>query len=80
MTKKSRTLIGIVVGKSGDKTVKVMVETTSTYPKYKKVFIRRKKYLVHDEKGVQIGDRVTIVSSRPISKRKSFKIFQKIIK
>ncbi|MDD3679459.1 MAG: 30S ribosomal protein S17 [Candidatus Shapirobacteria bacterium] len=79
MIKKVRTLIGIVISKPGQKTAKVLVETTSSYPKYKKVFIRRKKYLVDDEKNVQIGDKVVIVSTRPISKLKNFKV-QEVVK
>ncbi|MDD3531820.1 MAG: 30S ribosomal protein S17 [Candidatus Shapirobacteria bacterium] len=80
MIKKIKNLTGVVVSKPSLKTVKVLVETTASYPKYKKVFIRRKTYLVHDEKeSAGVGDRVVIVSVRPISKRKNFNI-KEIIK
>ncbi|MGI6278393.1 MAG: 30S ribosomal protein S17 [Patescibacteria group bacterium] len=80
MTKKTRNLTGTVISKPSSKTVKVLVEEVDSFPKYKKVFTRRKKYLVHDEKEkAKIGDEVIIVSSKPISKRKNFKI-EKIIK
>ena len=80
MTKKTRSLTGTIVSKPSLKTVKVLVEETASYPKYKKVFTRKKNYLVHDEKVVaSVGDRVVIVPVRPISKRKNFKL-EKIIK
>ncbi len=78
MTKEKNTLTGIVVGKPDSKTAKVLVETSSFYSKYKKIFVKRRKYLVHDEKNVQVGDQVVIVSTRPISKRKNFKILKTI--
>lgn len=80
MDKKVKSLTGTVVSKPGLKTAKVLVEATASHPKYKKVFTRRKNYLVHDEKEVaKVGDRVVIVPVRPISKRKNFKI-EKIVK
>lgn len=75
MDKKIKTLTGIVVAKPSLRTVKVLVETTSSYPKYKKVYTRRKHYLVHDEQDkAKIGDRVVIIPTKPISKQKHFTI------
>jgi small subunit ribosomal protein S17 len=75
MIKKIKTLTGVVVAQPSHKTVKVLVETTSSYPKYKKVYTRRKHYLVHDEKDqAKIGDRLVIVPTKPISKQKHFTI------
>jgi small subunit ribosomal protein S17 len=80
MIKKTRTLTGTVISKPGLKTIKVLVEEVDSFPKYKKVFTRKKKYLVHDEQEkAKIGDQVLIISSKPISKKKNFKI-AKIIK
>jgi len=79
MIDKKKTLVGTVVGKPGRKTVKVLVETSSFYQKYGKIFTRRKKYLVHSEEDIEMGSRVIIASGRQFSKRKSFKVL-KILK
>jgi len=57
-------------------TATVRVDRYVKHPKYKKYFVRSKKYLVHDPGNtVAIGDRVTIVACRPISRRKHFKLY-----
>jgi small subunit ribosomal protein S17 len=50
----------------------VIVEITRTYrhPLYKKVVHARQRMMAHDELGCQLGDRVQIVESRPISRHK----------
>ena len=63
---------GRVVAAKQPKTVTVLVERKKTHPFYKKSFMRRKKYLVHDELGVLEGDVVEIVKIKPISKNKHF--------
>ncbi len=64
---------GTVVKKSGDKTVKVEIRERRQHPKYQKSFPVTKKFLVHDENNAaKEGDQVTIVQSRPKSKRKSW--------
>ena len=56
-------------------TATVAVSRYVKHPKYKKYQTRTKKYLAHDPGNtVQVGDRVTIVACRPISKLKRFKI------
>ncbi len=67
-------LQGIVKNKSGDKTYKVLVERTMSHPKYKKVITVRKYFLVHSDKDVEIGEKVYIVATRRLSKRKHFEI------
>lgn len=72
---------GVVIRKSGDKTVIVEVERFVMHPMYKKYIRKRKKFHVHDEKNVcQLGDKVTIVETRPISKTKSWKLLSVIEK
>jgi len=74
-----RVIKGVVIKKSGDKTVKVLVERRIVHPKYHKIVKRFKKFLVHDgENRAQVGDVVTAVESRPISKRKTF-VLQEIV-
>ena len=72
-----RELQGTVVKRSGDKTVSVLVERKIMHPKYHKIVKRFKKYLVHDEKNeANVGDVVKIIESRPVSKRKAFRLKQ----
>ncbi len=70
MTNPRRRMIGTVVGTSMTKTVVVRVDRTVRHPLYGKVVHKSQKFLAHDERGCQKGDRVEIVESRPISKRK----------
>lgn len=67
-------MIGRVISTKLKNTATVLVERISMHPLYKKTFTRTKKYLVDDILGVKDGDLVEIVSTKPISKRKSFKI------
>lgn len=64
-------LEGVVISDKMDKTIVVQVERTSRHPLYGKVIRRHKKYHVHDERNeCAIGDRVLILESRPLSKKK----------
>lgn len=72
-------LKGKVLNTKMGKTAVVLVDRLWQHPLYKKRIKRSKKYLVHDEVGVKEGDQVVIEESRPISKRKRFKII-KVIK
>ncbi|MFN3534671.1 MAG: 30S ribosomal protein S17 [Desulfatiglandales bacterium] len=70
-------LIGVVVGRKMDKTASVLVERLVLHGKYKKYVRRRKKYLVHDPLNQsQVGDKVKIIESRPISKRKRWQLLE----
>jgi small subunit ribosomal protein S17 len=70
MTNPRRRMTGTVIGTNTAKTVVVRVDRTVRHPLYNKVVHRSEKFLAHDERGCQKGDRVTIVESRPISRRK----------
>ncbi len=66
---------GTVVKKAGDKTATVLVERKVVHPRYHKIVKRFKKYLVHDERNeTNVGDTITAVECRPISKRKAFRL------
>jgi len=67
---KRRRMIGVVTSDKMDKTVVVEVVRTYRHKLYKKVIHNRKRYMAHDELGSQIGDRVRVVESRPISRHK----------
>ena len=69
------TKVGVVTGTKMKKTVTVLVERQVRHPLYKKIIIRRKKFLVHDEyEKCKIGDVVKIVETRPLSKRKRWRV------
>jgi small subunit ribosomal protein S17 len=64
-----RTLVGTVVSTKMQKTITVQVERTFKHPKYGKYLRRRKRYHAHvPQGGVNMGDQVEIMSTRPISK------------
>lgn len=70
-----RVLRGTVVAAKMTDTCTVAVERYVKHPKYKKFMRRTKKYLVHDAGNTaQVGDKVEIIETRPISKRKCFKL------
>ena len=67
--RKART--GLVVSDKMDKTITVLVRRRVRHPLYKKYFFKSKKYMAHDETNdCNIGDRVRIVETRPMSARK----------
>lgn len=64
---------GMVVKKSGTKTVKVEVHEYRAHAKYKKRFRVTKRFLVHDEKEMAaVGDAVLIAPCKPVSKKKTW--------
>lgn len=69
-------MIGRVVSAKMQKTAVVLIEGKKTHPLYKKTYVWSKKYLAHDEMGAKLGDVVNIAPTRPISKRKHFKIIK----
>ena len=69
----ARTIIGVVSSAKGDKTIVVTVQTRKTHPIYHKQYTVSTKFMAHDEKNAaEAGDKVAIVETRPISKRKHF--------
>jgi small subunit ribosomal protein S17 len=64
-------ITGVVVSDKMDKTVKVAVERQVRDPLYGKTQRRTSTFLAHNETNdVKVGDRVAIVESRPLSRRK----------
>jgi len=73
--RKSQT--GIVISDRMDKTVVVQVDRLVKHPMYKKYVRRRAKYVAHDENNTcQVGDRVLIRETRPLSKTKRWRVSQ----
>lgn len=67
-------LEGVVISDKMEKTVVVTVERVFAHPVYKKRVKVLKRYLVHDELGVKVGDKVVIEGTRPISRRKRWRV------
>ena len=73
-----RVLTGRVTSDKMDKTVTVLVDRRVMHPLYKKFIRKSKKYAAHDEENVcKIGDLVRIQECAPISKRKSWTLFER---
>jgi len=68
-------LRGMVVSDKMDKTVVVQVERLEKHPRYHKFIRRRTKLLAHDEtNSCKVGDKIIIIESRPLSRRKRWRV------
>ncbi len=71
---------GVVISDKMDKTVVVLVEQLVQHPVYKKFIRKQKKYKAHDpENRCRLGDQVSIVETRPLSREKRWRV-QSIVK
>jgi len=69
--------VGVVVSDGMDKTVNVMVERQLNHPVFRKIVRSRKKFMAHDENNeCRKGDRVRIEETRPLSKRKRWRVIE----
>ncbi|MER3421954.1 MAG: 30S ribosomal protein S17 [Nitrospiraceae bacterium] len=76
-SQKRRVWFGNVINNKMQKTVVVAVERFVQHPVYDKVIRRVTKLKAHDEKGMcQVGDRVKLIETRPISKQKHWRVVQ----
>lgn len=76
-TAKRKTKSGTVVSNKMKKTVIVRVESTMQHPRYGKVIKRARKFYAHSESDqLQIGDAVTIMETRPLSKLKRWRVVE----
>ena len=77
----AKQLVGIVSSDKADKTITVTVSTRKTHPIYKKQYSVSTKFLAHDENNeATTGDQVSIVETRPVSRRKRFALLKVIEK
>ena len=73
-----RQLSGVVVSNKMQKTLVVRVDTMKSHPKYNKQYLSSKKYKAHDPYGnFQIGDKVVVQESKPMSKDKRWHVLPK---
>lgn len=69
--------VGIVTSNKMDKTITVSIERRVPHPIYKKYFKKTSKLMAHDEKNdCQIGDRVRIMETRPLSAKKRWRLVE----
>jgi len=69
--------IGNVVSNKMDKSIVVSVLRKMKHPKYGKFVIKTSKFMAHDEKQeCNIGDKVRIMETRPLSKNKSWRLVE----
>ncbi|MDY2848050.1 MAG: 30S ribosomal protein S17 [Oscillospiraceae bacterium] len=76
-----KTRVGKVVSNKMDKTIVVAIADNVKHPLYKKTIKRTTKLKAHDENNIcNIGDRVEIMETRPLSKDKRWRLVQVIEK
>lgn len=67
----AKALIGTVSSVAPNKTIVITIHTRKTHPLYKKQYTVTTKYMAHDENNeCKVGDKVSIVETRPLSARK----------
>jgi small subunit ribosomal protein S17 len=77
MVENRKTRVGTVISNKMDKTAVVAVETLVKHPKFLKYIKRTKKLFAHDsENSCNIGDKVKIVETRPLSKNKRWRVVE----
>jgi len=70
---------GVVVSDKMDKSVIVEVSRIVLHPLYQKYVRKRTRFMAHDESNLlKVGDRVRIVESRPLSRRKRWRVQEKL--
>ena len=68
-------VVGVVTSNKMQKTIVVKVTRATQHPLYRRVVRTAKSYYAHDETGdARIGDTVRIVSTRPLSKLKRWRL------
>jgi len=75
--KTRKTLVGSVVSNKMEKTITVSIERQLLHKRYKKYIRKRSKIWVHDEEEkCNVGDRVKVISTRPLSKLKRWRVVE----
>lgn len=72
-----KTRIGIVIKNKMNKSAVVAIERKVAHPLYKKYYNKTTRIMIHDENNeCGIGDKIKIMESRPISKRKKWRLVE----
>ena len=75
-----RTKVGVVVSNKMQKTVVVAVQNVTQHGMYQKYIRRTSKFLAHADNPLNVGDRVLIEETRPLSKRKRWMLSEILVK
>jgi small subunit ribosomal protein S17 len=72
-----KTRIGVVASNKMDKTISVSVQRRLQHPIYGKFVKKSRKFVAHDENNdCNVGDKVRIMETRPLSKRKRWRLVE----
>ena len=72
-----KSVVGKVISSSADKTIVVLIERRVKHPMYGKTIRKSTKFMAHDEKNeCNEGDIVQIMETRPLSKRKRWRLIE----
>jgi len=72
-----KALLGQVVSDAMEKSVVVEIATRMRHPVFKKMVKRTRRFLAHDERNeARVGDTVKIMETRPLSKRKRWRLIE----
>ncbi len=70
-----KTRVGVVTSDAMAKTIVVEVRRRVPHPRFRKIVKRTSKFFAHDEEGeAKVGDRVLIEETRPLSKKKCWRL------
>lgn len=73
--------IGVVLSNKMDKTVVVAVETTTMHRLYQRFYKKTSKFYAHDEQNTcRPGDKVRLVSTRPLSRLKRWRVAEVLVR
>jgi small subunit ribosomal protein S17 len=76
-----KTRTGEVVSNKGEKTIVVAIKRRVAHPRYGKIVNRTSTIMAHDEKNeCQVGDIVRVMETRPLSKRKRWRLLETVRK
>jgi small subunit ribosomal protein S17 len=76
-TARRKVRVGVVVSNKMQKSIVVAIDRRVPHPLYRKYSHRTTKLIAHDEKNeAKIGDKVQIMETRPLSKRKRWRLIQ----
>ena len=79
--KQRKMVLGEVVSNKMDKSIIVRVDRRLRHPLYRKYINKSSKFMAHDEENVcSIGDKVTITQTRPLSRRKRWRLVEVVEK
>jgi len=77
--KPRKTIVGRVINDAMNKTVTLSIERLFRHPRYKKIVKKTSKIYAHDEKNdCRVGDKVKVMSTRPLSKIKRWRVIEVI--